>query len=294
LLNNTTAWRNTGVGHSSMKQNTTGRNNTALGWSSLYANITGHNNTAIGWQALRLNRGGHQNTALGLRAGYSNRTGRSNIFIGGYAGFSETGSNNLYIANNKTTPAIYAKMNSIAANTKLGFGTTSVGSANAIKVWNGASLSKAGVWTNASSRTLKDNIRTLTTDEALDTLTALEPVRYVYKNSPEEEYVGFIAEDVPELVAVNDRKSLAAMDIVAVLTKVAKEQQSELDSLASVVDTLTENQHSQTEQLQKKDSEIAALQQTVEELSAQQHQLMAQLSMLMQKVEPQNLDVSQL
>ncbi len=90
--------------------------------------------------------------------------------------------------------------------------------------------------------------------------------RYVYKNSPEEEYIGFIAEDVPELVATNDRKSLASMDIVAVLTKVVKEQ----------------------------DSEIEALQQSVEELSKQQSELMAQLSILIQKLEPQNLDVSKL
>jgi FtsZ-binding cell division protein ZapB len=60
---------------------------------------------------------------------------------------------------------------------------------------------------------------------------ALEPVRYVYRNSRDEEYVGFIAEDVPELVATNDRKSLAAMDIVAVLTKVVKELKAENEQL---------------------------------------------------------------
>jgi hypothetical protein len=50
----------------------------------------------------------------------------------------------------------------------------------------------------------------------------------VYKNSLYEEYVGFIAEDVPELVATNDHKSLSPMDIVAVLTTVAKDQRVQL------------------------------------------------------------------
>lgn len=37
--------------------------------------------------------------------------------------------------------------------------------------------------------------------------------------------MGFIAEDVPELVATKDRKGMSPMDVVAVLTKVVKEQQ---------------------------------------------------------------------
>jgi hypothetical protein len=47
------------------------------------------------------------------------------------------------------------------------------------------------------------------------------------KRSPHlgEKCLGFIAEEVPDLVAMNDRKSLSTMDIVAVLTKVVKEQQ---------------------------------------------------------------------
>ena len=98
-------------------------------------------------------------------------------------------------------------------------------------MWNGAHLTTGGVWTNASSRELKDNIQTLSTEDANKALAALSPVRYVYKNSPDEEYVGFIAEDVPDLVASNDRKSLSPMDIVAVLTTVTKEQKAEIEEL---------------------------------------------------------------
>lgn len=40
----------------------------------------------------------------------------------------------------------------------------------------------------------------------------------------DEAHVGFIAEDVPELVAAQDRKGLSAMDIVAGLTRVVQQQ----------------------------------------------------------------------
>ena len=42
---------------------------------------------------------------------------------------------------------------------------------------------------------------------------------------------GFIAEDVPELLANKDRNGLSPMDIVAVLTKVVQEQQKKLEAL---------------------------------------------------------------
>jgi hypothetical protein len=90
---------------------------------------------------------------------------------------------------------------------------------------NGARLTTGGVWTDASSRDYKENITRLTTEEAFGALKKLEPVKYNYRVNKEEEYIGFIAEDVPGLVATNDRKSLSSMDIVAVLTKVVKEQQ---------------------------------------------------------------------
>jgi hypothetical protein len=94
---------------------------------------------------------------------------------------------------------------------------------------SGAHLTSGGVWTDASSREYKENIRRLTTEEALRTLAALDPVRYSYKANPREQHVGFVAEDVPELVAREDRRSLAPMDIVAVLTKVVQEQKQRIE-----------------------------------------------------------------
>jgi hypothetical protein len=82
-----------------------------------------------------------------------------------------------------------------------------------------------GTWNPASSREIKENIKDLTSDEAMDALVGLNPVKFNYKRHKEEQKIGFIAEDVPELVATNGRKNLSTMDIVGVLTKVVQEQQ---------------------------------------------------------------------
>jgi hypothetical protein len=96
---------------------------------------------------------------------------------------------------------------------------------NPIEASSGAYLSAGGQWISASSREQKENIKELGAEEADAALSGLKPVRYNYKNVREENHVGFIAEDVPALVATRDRKGLSPMDIVAVLTKVVQEQQ---------------------------------------------------------------------
>jgi len=104
---------------------------------------------------------------------------------------------------------------------------------NPLEHANGARLTAAGVWADASSRTLKTNIQSITTREALGTLAKLNPVKFQYKAELGETYAGFIAEDVPDLVATSDRKTLASMDIVAVLTKVVQEQQKTIAKLTA-------------------------------------------------------------
>jgi hypothetical protein len=109
---------------------------------------------------------------------------------------------------------------------------------------NGAHLTAGGVWTSTSSRSFKEHIEEITADEALRAVAELKPVRYNYKTEPQETYVGFIAEDVPELVAQTstDRKYLNSMDIVATLTRVVQEQQKTIEQLSKKVDQLEKNQ----------------------------------------------------
>ncbi len=65
----------------------------------------------------------------------------------------------------------------------------------------------------------------------------LKPVKYNYKKN-KEEFLGFIAEDVPQLVATDDRKGMAPMDVVAVLTKVMQKQQKQLEQQQAILDQL--------------------------------------------------------
>ncbi len=88
-----------------------------------------------------------------------------------------------------------------------------------------------------SSRTLKDNIVDLDSRKASDALRQLTPVEFVYKDdATAEKQVGFIAEDVPELVANQDRKSVPIMDVVALVTKVVKDQQQTIDDQKKSLD----------------------------------------------------------
>ena len=105
----------------------------------------------------------------------------------------------------------------------IGIGRT--GPTQPLQMGSGAHVTSGGVWTNASSREYKENIKNLSLANAIDTLNELNPVTFNYKIDKSESYVGFVAEDVPELVSTQDRKGLSPMDITAVLTKVVKEQQ---------------------------------------------------------------------
>ena len=109
---------------------------------------------------------------------------------------------------------------------------------------NGAHVTTGGVWTNGSSRAFKQNIIELSSAEAQAAVAALRPVRYNYTREPNEQYVGFIAEDVPELVAQTseDRKYLSPMDVVATLTKVVQDQQKTIEQLAKKIEELEKKQ----------------------------------------------------
>jgi hypothetical protein len=68
---------------------------------------------------------------------------------------------------------------------------------------------------------------------AADALAGLEPVTFAYRDVPGDGRVGFIAEDVPELVATPGRQTLSALEIVAVLTKVVQDQQKAIAELTA-------------------------------------------------------------
>ncbi len=107
----------------------------------------------------------------------------------------------------------------------VGIGTT----APTEKLDVAGNINASGAVTQGSSRAIKDNIMRISSQQAMRAFEQLEPVSFVYKDdSSMEERLGFIAEDVPDLVATQDRKHLNAMDLTAVLTKVVQEQQKML------------------------------------------------------------------
>jgi Chaperone of endosialidase len=143
--------------------------------------------------------------------------------------------NNFYVrdVNHEQNPFIIkssAPYNSLVIDTtgRIGLGVASP--AYQIDHSSGARLD-AGNWVNASSRAVKQDIHQLDGDAALGALKAMQPVTFAYKTNPAETHVGFIAEDVPELVATSDRSGLSSMDVVAVLTKVIQEQQRTIEDL---------------------------------------------------------------
>ena len=260
---------NTFVGHCAGRENNYGYFNTFIGIYAGWYNIVGSYNNFIGYAAGYVNQGNHNNffgaeagrkntsgkwniffghkagysnttgsnnVLLGYQAGYSNIIGSGNVFLGYQAGYNEKSSNKLYINNsNAVNPLVYGNFSTkiVNINGKLGIGKKAP--AYPIHLASGARVTTGGVWTNASSREYKDNIKTLSTQEALNTLEGLNPVKFVYKADRGEQHVGFIAEDVPELVATKDRKGLSSMDIVTVLTKVVQEQQKTIERQQEII-----------------------------------------------------------
>ena len=209
--NNTTGIANNIMGFAAGFQNTTGSYNTFIGYEAGYSNSTGRNNNFIGYYAGYANTAGYSNTFIGHYAGFSNTTGSGNVFLGHNAGKNETGSNKLYISNSDTaTPLIYGDFST---------GTVVI----------------HGKITLQSSREVKDEIASLTAQEAMDALDGLRPVTFVYRADRTERHMGFIAEDLPEPVSTKDRKGVNPMDIVTVLTKVVQEQQKIVDQQQGII-----------------------------------------------------------
>ncbi len=110
-----------------------------------------------------------------------------------------------------------------------------------LQVTTGGAYCDGSQWVNQSSRDVKENIAELSKREAFETLRNIKPVKFNYKKDEAgETNVGFIAEDVPELVATQGREGLVSMEVVAVLTKVVQEQQELISNQQKAFDDLTE------------------------------------------------------
>jgi hypothetical protein len=70
-------------------------------------------------------------------------------------------------------------------------------------------------------------------------LRGFNAIKYNYKaDEQKEQRIGFIAEEVPDLVANSERDRLSPMDLIAVLTKAMQEQQRTISQLSAEVGAL--------------------------------------------------------
>ena len=76
---------------------------------------------------------------------------------------------------------------------------------------------------------------------------------------PDQKHVGFVAEDVPDIVSMRDRKGLSAMDIVAVLTKVVQEKSQIVERQENMIVEMTEKLSQTTRALEAMEKRLLAL-----------------------------------
>jgi hypothetical protein len=84
-----------------------------------------------------------------------------------------------------------------------------------------------------SSLTLKERVADLPDDEAEALLDELHTVTFRYRDDPETVRIGFIAEQMPAMLAADDRQAYRPADVVAVLAAVVRRQQETLARLRS-------------------------------------------------------------
>lgn len=83
-----------------------------------------------------------------------------------------------------------------------------------------------------SSREWKEDIDALGADEAGRLLADLEPQSFCFRDDPDRRrHLGFVAQDLPTPIATPEREGFNPTAVIAVLTRVVKEQQQAITAL---------------------------------------------------------------
>ena len=181
-------------------------------------------NTADAFVGLGPNPGGVATDQSALNIGYGGMS------FGRGAGFLNVRPDSGAAAPNPSLRLLTANVERMIITNigNIGIGISNPAAGNTIQAASGARLTTGGAWLDSSSRAVKDEIQPLASGDARAAFDGLQPVTFVYRAAPGERHVGFIAEDVPDLVASADRKALSPMDLVAVLTRVVQDQDRRL------------------------------------------------------------------
>lgn len=130
---------------------------------------------------------------------------------------------------------------------------------------NGAYLSVGGSWTNGSSKTFKDNIQTLDSQDILQKINTLPVDEWSYDNEgPDIRHIGPFAEDFYSIFGVgNDNMHISSIDPAGVALVGVKALSEKLDSLetAGVGSSVSENSFTTLQnQVNELSTKIASLQ----------------------------------
>jgi len=169
------------------------------------------------------------------------RTSGATIYMNAtdtWGNFGTVSDNDLRLMTNGTAKVM------IETDGDVGIGGPTINPPYKLTVYNDAGTaygySNGGSWATGSSREFKEKIKDLDGAEAVAAFNKLNPIRFHYKGVEEDEHLGFIAEDVPDIVATQNRDAIAAMDIVTLLTKVVQEQQKAVRQQQKTINELKE------------------------------------------------------
>lgn len=249
LSNGVSTSGNIAIGRNTLRANTAD-NNTAVGRTSMQSNTTGTNNSAFGHLAMLENTAGSNNVAMGRSALSENTAGSGNTAIGSFAGISSTGDNNIYIGFGNTGGSTTVTGDN---NIVIGYDTepSSPTVSNEVTIGN-SNITTARVqvaWSITSDQRWKDNITP--TKIGLDFLNALEPVEYNRKSQSKTKEIGFIAQEVEEVLNEFNHKNYGLLtknpngfyemrynDFIGILVNATKKQQEIITSQKQEIDLL--------------------------------------------------------
>jgi|GEM_PF-473655 hypothetical protein len=233
--------------------------------------------------------GGMYNNASGgnsfIASGYNNTTSGEYSFVGG--GYNNTASGQASVA--------FGKYATASGNYSFAFNLSDVAGpsvgASIFRISGANEIGGNVAWSNYSDRRLKKDIINLSDENNLDKIMKLNGVRYRWKDNDKRLNLGFIAQDVLEIVPesvrydeLNDIYSMEYTAIIPVLVEGMKEQQEIISEQRIVNTEQSKKIEEQAAIIKKLQDEISALRSELAQSNKTNQQILEKLAALSEKV----------
>ena len=134
---------------------------------------------------------------------------------------------------------------------------------------NGATLTLAGAWTTGSDSTKKRNITNI--NYGLKEVMQMRPVRYIWKNSDQEDF-GFLAQELkhvlPEIVYGKEgQMTISYGQITSVLTKAIQELNAEKESQSKFIVSQQRQLAEQKKQIEEIKKQLKVLEMNINKIN---------------------------